>query len=139
MTTTTLMYEGWQVWDGTYGHVRTGADFVASVEFVVHSRVQVVEPGIQPSLRQIEDNQYLAVAKVLDTTDAVVLDLGVLRALKWVRPGETADPFAPAITVAMKLSLSLNPWEDTPWTNRAAQLHSTNHRWRVHRIVSTLR
>lgn len=131
----TLMYEGWQVWDGQYGPVQVGEDFSASVEFVQRSPMRSVAIGTEPQVKHIVENRYLATARVLETSDAVVLDLGSLRALRWVRPGESAGDFAAGTTVALELSLSLNGWDDAPWTNRAAALYGTNHRWRVHHIV----
>lgn len=129
------MYEGWQVWDGQYGPVRVGEDFVASVEFVQRSPLRAAEPGAEPHLAHVSANRYVATARVLDTTDAVVLDLGSIRALRWVRPGESAGDFTVGTTVALELSLNLNAWDDTPWTNRAAELYGTDHTWHVHRIV----
>ena len=134
-TPVTLMYEGWQVWDGQYGPVRVGEDFVASVEFVQRSPLRTVETGAEPQVEHVVANRYVATARVLDTIDAVVLDLGSLRALRWVRPGESAGEFTVGTTVEIELSLSLNGWDDTPWTNSAAELYGTNHRWHVQRIV----
>jgi hypothetical protein len=34
-----------------------------------------------------------------------------------------------------ELSLDLNPWPDSPWTTRAADLYGTNHIWSIDRIV----
>lgn len=131
----TLMYEGWQVWDGQYWPVRVGEDFVASVEFVQRSPLRTAATGAEPQVEHVVANRYVATARVLDTIDAVVLDLGSLRALRWVRPGESAGDFTVGATVAFELSLNLNGWDDTPWTNRAAELYGTNHKWHVHRIV----
>jgi hypothetical protein len=131
----TLMYDGWQVWDGVFGPVRVGGDVVASVEFVQRSALTTVETGSRPHIEHLTENRYLATALVLDTSDAVVLDLGALRALRWVRPGETPGDFETGTTAALEITLSLNGWTDTPWTNRAAKLYGTDHRWRVDRIV----
>jgi hypothetical protein len=131
----TLMYEGWQVWDNQYGPVRVGEDFTASVEFVQRSPLRTAETGAEPQIEHVVANRYVATARVLDTIDAVVLDLGSLRALRWVRPGESAGDFTIGTTVSLDLSLSLNGWDDTPWTNRAAELYGTNHTWHVRRIV----
>lgn len=130
-----LMYEGWQVWDNPFGVVRVGGDVVASVEFVQRSALAMIDTDAEPQIEQIDTNRYLATAKVLDTTDAVVLDLGALRALRWVRPGESPGDFRSGSTVALELSLSLNGWPDTPWTNRAAELYGSDHTWRVQRIL----
>lgn len=130
-----LMYVGWLVWDGAYGPVRVGGDFVASVEFVQRSSLLPVAPGAQPHLEHISESRYLATARVLDTEGAVVLDLGALRALRWVRPGETPGDFEPGMMATFEVLLALNAWDNTPETNRAAELYGTDHRWRVHRIV----
>lgn len=131
----TLMYEGWQVWDGTYGPVRVGESFAASVEFVQRSPLGTVKPGAEPHIEPLVANRYHATARVLDTTDAVVLDLGALRAMRWVRPGESAGDFIAGTTVSLELGLNLNAWDDAPWTNRAGELYETNHVWHVRRIV----
>lgn len=133
--TVTLLYDGWQVWDGQLGPVRMGADVVASVEFVQRSALRPVASGTPPGLEHLGDARYLATAEVLDTVGAVVLDLGVLRAVRWVRPGEDPGDFTAGTTVSLELGLSLTGWPDAPWTNRAAELHGTEHRWRVHRVV----
>lgn len=134
-STITLMYSGWQVWDGAYGPVRVGENFVASVEFVQRSPLRHVDAGAKPQIERVVDNRYRAIVHVLDTTDAVVVDLGLLRALRWVRPGETPGDFSPGTVAALDLSLNLNAWDETPWTNRANQLYGTNHKWHVQRIV----
>lgn len=131
----TLMYEGWQAWDGVYGPVRVGEEFTASVEFVQRSPLSTVELAAEPHVEPLIANRYLATARVLDTADAVVLDLGSLRALRWVRPGESAGDFVAGTTVSLELSLNLNAWDDTPWTNKAGELYGTNHGWHVRRIV----
>ncbi|WP_183093218.1 hypothetical protein [Nocardioides stalactiti] len=133
--TVVLMYEGWQVWDGQYWPVRVGGELVASVEFVQRSTPTSVEPDSSPRVEHIEGNRYRAIARVLDATDAVVLDLGALRALRWIRPGETAGDFSTGDLVSVDLSLSLNGWPTSSWTHRAAELHGTDHRWHVERIV----
>ena len=130
-----LMYDGWQVWDGQYGTVRVGGDLVASVEFVQRSDPRPVQNGSRLQVEHTRANGYLVTAEVLDTTGAVVLDLGSFRALRWVRPGEGPGDFIPGTTVALELSLSLNGWPDSPWTNRAAEQYGTNHRWHVERIL----
>lgn len=107
----TLMYEGWQVWDGVYGPVRVGEEFTASVEFVQRSPLSTVELAAEPHVEPLIANRYLATARVLDTADAVVLDLGSLRALRWVRPGESAGDFVAGTTVSLELSLNLNAWD----------------------------
>ncbi|TYL51503.1 hypothetical protein FXB39_09805 [Nocardioides sp. BGMRC 2183] len=129
------MYEEWMVWGLEYGPVRVGGDFVASVEFVQRSALRPAAPGAQPHLEHISESRYLATARVLDTAGAVVLDLGTFRALRWVRPGETAGDFETGMMATFEVVLALNAWADTPETNRAAQLYGTDHRWRVHRIV----
>jgi hypothetical protein len=130
-----LMYVGWLVWDGQFSPVRVGGDMVASVEFVQRSALGAVEAGSAPEIEHLGENRYVAIAKVLDTTDAVVLDLGALRAVRWVRPGETPGDFQAGTTVSLELSLNLNAWQGDPWTNRAAALYGTDHRWLVQRIV----
>lgn len=131
-----LMYSDWQVWAGEHGLVRVGGDFTASIEFVQRSPLQVGQEGAIPHLSHLRDNWYRAVVAVLDTTDAVVLDLGGgLRALRWIRPGEGPGDFVPGSVVEFDLSLNLNPWTDAPWTTRAAHLYDTDHRWLVRRIV----
>lgn len=131
----TLMYPGWQVWDGEFGPVRVGEDFVASVEFVQRSPLHAVPRDREPQIEHLRDNWYQVVADVLDTSGAVVLDLGAFRVLRWVRPGETQGDFQPGTRVAFELSLSLNGWPDSPWTNRAAELYGSEHRWHVARIT----
>jgi hypothetical protein len=131
----TLMYEGWQVWDGHYWPVRVGGDVVASIEFVQRSAPHPVEPGAPLHLEHIDSFRYLATARVLDTTDAVVLDLGSFRALRWVRPGEGPGDFETGAAVSLELNLGLNGWPDSPWTNRAADRYGTEHHWHVERIL----
>jgi hypothetical protein len=133
--TITLMYSGWQVWAGEHGPVRAGGELTASVEFVQRSRPRVAQSGRRPLLEHTRENWYQAVASVLDTTDAVVLDLGAFRALRWVRPGEGTGDFQRETAVEFELSLNINPWTDSPWTNRAADLYGTNYRWSVDRIL----
>lgn len=143
-TGVTLMYSGWQVWDGQYGQtlddphyrpVRADGEMVASVEFVQRSAPRTVQSGSPLQVEHTGANWYLATAEVLDTTDAVVLDLGAFRVLRWVRPGEGPGDFVPGTTVALELSLNLNGWPESPWTKRAAELYGTDHRWQVERIV----
>ena len=131
----TLVYDGWQVWDGQYGPVRVGGDFRASLEFVQRSALRPAGPAAQLRLEHTDTNWYRASAKVLDSRDAVVLDFGSVRALRWVRPGESPGDFATGATVSLELSLSLNGWEGSPWTTRAAQQHGTDHLWHVERIL----
>lgn len=132
----TLWYAGWQVWDGEFGEIRVGGDFAASVEFVPRSSLELAESNTDAQIRHLHSNWYRATAMVLDTSgEAVVLDLGAFRALKWIRPGEGSGGFHPATTVNLELSLNLSGWMDTPWTNRAAELYGSNHTWRVHRIL----
>src|SRR5215216_1713909 len=88
-----LMYVGWLVWDNPFGPVRVGGNVVASVEFVQRSALGPAETGSPPHIEHLGENRYRATARVLDTTDAVVLDLGALRALRWVRPGESPGDF----------------------------------------------
>ncbi|TYL51502.1 hypothetical protein FXB39_09800 [Nocardioides sp. BGMRC 2183] len=130
-----MTYDDWLVWDGAYGPVRVGGDFVASVEFIQQSSLLPVAAAAQPHLEHISESRYLATARVLDTEGAVVLDLGALRALRWVRPGETPGDFETGMLARFELFLGLNPWDNTPETNRAAELYGTDHRWHVHRIV----
>lgn len=134
-TPVTLLYDGWQVWDGQFGRVRVGGDLVASIEFVQRSGLTVVDASSPPRLEQLGENRYRATAHVLDTAGAVVLDLGALKALRWVRPGESPGDFETGATASLDLSLSINGWPDTPWTNRAAELYGTDHRWHVQRIA----
>ena len=132
-----LMYEGWQVWDGEFGRVYVAGEFGASVEFVQRSALEGAEPGATLQIQRTHSNWYRATARMLDTTDAVVLDLGPFRALRWVRPGESPGDFTTGDTVSLDLSLNLNAWQGSPWTNRAADLYGSDHRWRVERIVRT--
>lgn len=131
----TLMYEGWQVWDGHYGPVRVGGHFVASVEFVQRSALRDVQAGSPLQIEHTGANHYRVTAEVLDTTGAVVLDVGSFRALRWVRPGETPGDFETGATVALGMSLNLNGWPDSSWTNRAAERYGIEHRWNVARIL----
>ena len=133
--TVVLMYPGWQVWDGQYWPVRVGGEFVASVEFVQRSTPEDAGPGSKLQVEHTGSNWYRATAQVLDATDAVVLDLGSVRALRWIRPGEDSGDFAEGDTVSLDLSLSLNGWPDSAWTRRAAEQFGTDLRWRVERIV----
>ncbi len=130
-----LMYPGWLVWDGPYWPVRVGGEFVASVEFVQRSRPETAASSHQLQVEHTDSNRYRATARVLDATDAVVLDLGSLRALRWIRPGEDSGDFSTGDTVSLDLSLSLNGWAGSTWTKRAAEQFGTDHRWRVERIV----
>lgn len=130
-----LMYPGWLVWDGPYWPVRVGGEFVASVEFAQRSTPEAAGPDHKLQVEHTESNSYRATARVLDATDAVVLDLGSLRALRWIRPGEDSGGFSTGDTVSFDLSLSLNGWAGSPWTKRAADQFGTDHRWRVDRIV----
>lgn len=136
----TLMYSGWQVWDGQYlddSHlpVRVGHTFDATLEFVQRSPLRLVDGNSRLGVEHIEETWYQAVAKVLDTSDAVVLDFGNFRALRWVRPGESPGDFRTGDVVTLKVSLGLNGWVDTPWTDRAAAAHGALHRWRVEHIA----
>lgn len=133
--TATLLYDGWQVWDGHYWPVRAGGDLVASIEFAQRSVARPVEPTTELGIEQIDGCRYRATAKVLDTVDAVVLDLGAFRVLRWVRPGEGPGDFVAGDTVSLDLNLALNGWPDSPWTNRAAELYGTEHRWHIIRIL----
>lgn len=134
----TLMYEGWQVWDGDFGElgvVRAGGEVVASIEFVQRSEVRRVAPESALRLEHLEANRYRAVARVLDTEDAVVLDLGGARALRRVRRDEGPGDFTTGETVSVEVTLGFNGWPDAPWTRKAADAHGTDHRWLVHRIT----
>lgn len=86
-----LAYPGWQVWDGHYWPVRVGGELVASVEFVQRSRPEAAEPGAEPRIEPTGENNYRATARVLDAAGAVVLDLGSLRALRWIPDIEAAE------------------------------------------------
>ena len=130
-----LMYDGWQVWDGEYGPVQVGGEFVASIESVQRSAPEPVEQDAQLLIEHTDANWCRATARVLDTDGAVVLDLGSFKALRWVRPGESPGDFTTGDTVSLDLSLNLNAWQGSPWTNRATDLYGTDHRWHVERIV----
>ena len=132
----TLLFEGWHVWSNDYGRVRVGGEFTGSVEFHQRSALEAVEPGRALGIEHLGEIRYRATARVLDTTDdVVVLDLGAFRALRWVRPGETAGDFEAGTTVSLELLLGLDVWEGDPWVTRAAELHGSDHRWRVQSIV----
>lgn len=132
----TLLYEGWLAWDAPYGVPRVGGELIAAAEFVQRSAVRVVGPGASPGIEeQLGGHVYRVIAHVLDTTDAVVLDLGACRAVRWVRPDEGPGEFRTGTTVSLELGLGVNPWDQTPWTSRAARLHGTDHRWLVRRIL----
>jgi len=130
----TVMYEGWLVWDGVYGPVELGAALPTTVEFLPRTPV-VLSADREPTMRHLAKNRYQVTAKVLDATDAVVLDLGPLRVLKWVRPGETAGDFTAGEMVTLEVALGLNPWDETPWTTRAISQHHAETRLRVERIT----
>ena len=91
--TVVLTYEGWQVWDGQYWPVQVGGKLVASVEFHQRSEVEPARLGDVPHIEHIDSNNYRVVAQVLAATEAVVLDLGFFRAVRWIRPGEDAGDF----------------------------------------------
>lgn len=133
----TVMYDGWLVWDGTYGTVAVGGELAASIEFVQGSTPRVLAPDAPLGLEHLGGNRYHVVANVLDATEAVVMDLGPFRVLRWVRPDETAGEFTKGARVALEVSLNLNGWPDSAWTTRADELYHTQHRWQVHRIVRT--
>lgn len=130
-----LIYSGWQVWDGQYGPVRVGDDFEAAVEFVQRTPPRPIVEDREPGILHVRANIYMVVADVLDTSGAVVLDLGRFRALRWVRPGEGPGAFVVGTRVTFELSLNVNGWPESPWTSRAAELYGTDHRWRVHDIA----
>lgn len=129
-----LMYDG--ALAGALGRVRVGDHLRSSVEFVERSTPRRVEDGLEPGVAHLDVNRYRVVARVLEVTDAVVVvDLGVLRALRWVAPGASSN-FVAGTTVSFELSLSLNSWADNePVTNRAAELFGTDHVWHVQRIT----
>lgn len=134
--TVVVTYEGWQVWDGQYWPVQVGGRLVASVEFHQRSEVEPARLGDVPHIEHIDSNTYRACARVLSTSDeAVVLDLGFFRAVRWIRPGEDAGDFSEGAVVSLNLSLNLNAWPRSEWTNRAASQYGTKHSWHVERIV----
>lgn len=131
----TLMYAGWQVWDAPYGVIRVGETFSAAVEFVQRSTLREAGPDHRVGMRHVADNVYVATARVLHTTEVVVLDLGSVRAIRWVRPGEGSGGFEPGGVVALELSLGLNAWDQSSWTEWASDHYGTNHEWLVERIL----
>lgn len=131
----TVMYEGWQVWDGVYGPVAVGGVVTATVEFVLRSRPVPTAAGVHPSMRHLGANRYGVTATVRDVGEAVVLDLGPLRVLSWVRPGEAPTGFEAGRAVAAEIGLGLNPWDDTPWTLRAVAEHGAAARLQVEGIT----
>lgn len=128
------MYDGWLVWDGAYGPVKVGGTFAASIEFVPRTAVVRLDRDRDLAMQHLGENRYQVTARVLEATEAVVLDLGALRVLTWVRPGETATDFTAGTTVALEVNLGLNPWEETPWTTRAIAEHGAEVRLHVKRI-----
>lgn len=133
--TVTLLFEGWHVWSNDHGRVRVGGEFTSSVEFHPQSPLAVAEPGRRLGVEHLAECRYRVTARVLDATDAVVLDLGAFRALRGVWPGKTAGDFRAGTTVSLELLLGLDVWEGSPWVARAAELYGSEHRWRVRRIV----
>ncbi len=131
----TLMYDGWQVWDGHYWPVRVGGDVVASIEFVQRSDAHAVEPDTPLGMEHVDAFRYRATARVLDTMDAVILDLGSFRALRWIRPDEGPGDFEQGATVSLDLNLGLNGWPGSSWTIRAAELYGIERRWHIERIL----
>ena len=132
----TLMYSGWQVWDGQYlddSHlpVRVGHAIDATLEFVQRSPLSLVDEKSRLGVEHIEETWYRAVARVLDTSGAVVLDFGNFRALRWIRPGETPGDFRTGDVASLKVSLGLNGWVGAPWVDRAVAAYGAKHRWRV--------
>lgn len=134
----TLMYDG--ALAGSLGRVRVGKEFRSSVEFIERSAPEIVEGNEAPQATYLDANRYLVTAKVLEaTTSVVVVDLGILRALRWVAPGATSS-FTEGTTATFESSLGLNAWaDDQPVTDRAAEMFGTNHKWHVQRIIGVPR
>ncbi len=99
------MFEGWQVWDGVYYPVVVGQAFDATVEFSRGTAPVVVDSRKPPSMTHLGRSRYAVTATVLDATDAVVLDLGPLRIIKWVRPGEAQTDYTTGDSVTLEVML----------------------------------
>lgn len=131
----TIMFEGWQVWDGVYYPVVVGQGFTATVEFSPGTAPVVVDSSTSLSMTYLGESRYAVTARVLDATDAVVLDLGPLRIMKWIRPGEAQTDYTTGDTVSLEVMLGLNAWDGSPWTNRAIVEHGAEVRLHVDRIT----
>lgn len=131
----TIVFPGWQVWDGVYDPVSVGQAFTATVESSFVTVPVVVDSGKRPSMMHLGESRYAVTATVLAATDAVVLDLGPLRVIDWVRPGEARTGYTTGDTVTAEVVLGLNAWDGSSWTNSAIEEHAAEVRLHVDRIT----
>lgn len=133
-----VLHDGWLIWDGVVGVVRTGE--VTTTSLACHA----TDPwegaaDAEVGLEQVGPARYRAVARLLALrADCLVLDLGEVSAVTWVRPGENA-PVPPGSRegdlLAGEIVLSIDAWQEAAWSRWAARHHGTDHELLVRRIV----
>lgn len=107
-----LLIDSGSVLSGVHAGIRVGGVIVANVEFAESSEARQVGAERAPGIIAIDSAAARVVARVLETTQVVVLDIGAMRVARWRPPWGQEPSYTVGDTVELDVRLSLGSPEE---------------------------